>query len=238
MADIGWKWEELAHLLPLSSLVLLAAQSVNPNAAQQDRVMWSRLGAEGVTVRQVYKELDHTTSVTPWPGWKIIWQLQVQKRIRTFMWLVSCDRLLTNWSRWRRKLVQHPTCWLCGDDAETVIHVLRDCSQAKQVWASFVPNQYRVSFFSLPLMEWISYNLIEHEIGRRIPNWRRRFVITCWFLWRWRNDRLFNDQDWPLFIKLQRVRAEEQHHSSAWERLNRVQCISGHNFSPQVIMNH
>ncbi|KAH1115159.1 hypothetical protein J1N35_008537 [Gossypium stocksii] len=43
-------------------------------------------------------------------------------------------RLLTNAERARRGLVEDPSCPICGHPSEDILHVIRDCILAKEVW--------------------------------------------------------------------------------------------------------
>ena len=47
-----------------------------------------------------------------------------------------------------------PTCPCCAREDETIIHVLRDCVHATQVWPRLVPS-------SFDCREWIFNNLIK-----------------------------------------------------------------------------
>lgn len=66
--------------------------------------------------------------------WKMIWKWNGPPRIRTFMWLAAKGRLLTNAQRVRRHLATSDLCPLCESHIETILHTLRDCNKAREVW--------------------------------------------------------------------------------------------------------
>lgn len=53
--------------------------------------------------------------------------------INTFIWLIIHERILTNFSRFRRHMGDSPLC-LRGEAEESVIHLLRDCRCLAGFW--------------------------------------------------------------------------------------------------------
>ncbi|KAH1055711.1 hypothetical protein J1N35_033776, partial [Gossypium stocksii] len=47
---------------------------------------------------------------------------------------------------------------------EDIIHVLRDCSAAREVWGQVVPLRHNNSFFSSNLSEWTLSNLQSYKL--------------------------------------------------------------------------
>lgn len=68
-------------------------------------------------------------------GWMMVWMLNVPERVRTFMWLLKHDRLLTNLSK-SRKGMGSAMCNLCGSSCKTTMHALRDCASARKMWGN------------------------------------------------------------------------------------------------------
>ena len=60
-----------------------------------------------------------------------MWKIKAPQRIKTFMWLVMNDTLLTNHSRLRRNMVTNDLSALCGTNFETMLHVLQDYVKAQ-----------------------------------------------------------------------------------------------------------
>ncbi|PPD77794.1 hypothetical protein GOBAR_DD25275 [Gossypium barbadense] len=51
-------------------------------------------------------------------------------------------------------------CSRYGEGVESILHILRDCLFARGLWNSIVPNRTKDRFFSLPLQEWVLWNLL------------------------------------------------------------------------------
>lgn len=76
-----------------------------------------------------------------------IWNLQVQERVKVFIWLLNHDRIMTNY---RNSLcgIGDAACQLYGDACETKTHVLRDCPIMKKTWDKLVPNSFHNDFYA------------------------------------------------------------------------------------------
>lgn len=108
--------------------------------------------------------MEHTNYVTHASLFKQIWRLDVPQRIRSFLWLVSLDRILTNAERARRHLAQDDSCTLCLGTTETTLHVLRDCTTAMDVWSNILLPEHATDFFSSDLMAWLAFNLDRKDL--------------------------------------------------------------------------
>ena len=68
-----------------------------------------------------------------------------------FLWLAMQGCLLTNMERLMRGITTYATCQICNCYEEIVLHVLRDCVEAKIIWLRFIKLQQWEIFFNLPL---------------------------------------------------------------------------------------
>ncbi|KAH1046922.1 hypothetical protein J1N35_037706 [Gossypium stocksii] len=66
--------------------------------------------------------------------------IQGPQRVKVFLWLVFKQCLLTNEEIAKRGLGSDISCGACGHTCESVIHVLRDCTRAKEIWMQLVPT--------------------------------------------------------------------------------------------------
>lgn len=82
---------------------------------------------------------------------------------------------------------------LCDEMEETNLHAVWDCVEAKKVWKHFVPPHLEHKFHSLPLKEWVLWNLSSVMLHNVFEEWRNRFAVICWPIWRWRNEVIFNE---------------------------------------------
>ena len=63
---------------------------------------------------------------------------EAPQRLRSFLWLAANEALLANYNSLRRGLTDVAVCPLCEIHEKTVLHILRDCRVAKEMWMSVV----------------------------------------------------------------------------------------------------
>ncbi|CAI0414109.1 unnamed protein product [Linum tenue] len=131
--------------------------------------------------------------------WMHGWKWPGPNRIRYFLWLCFHDRLMTNGERKRRKLCDSDTCEICKSGAETAEHVIRTCPLATQVWNSLglieTPLTHCLNFAG-----WMATNLKKE--GTNLL-----FGVAAWFLWRRRNDWIFEKRFQESDTLAHRIRA-------------------------------
>lgn len=64
--------------------------------------------------------------------WKKVWKVDVPERVRSFLWIMIHDRLLTN-KRKNTMGLRDSSCEHCGNVVESSLHVMRDCPLAKEM---------------------------------------------------------------------------------------------------------
>lgn len=81
---------------------------------------------------------------------------------------------------------------MCGANEESEIHILKNCPAACIVSQKLGGS----SVFNLsnnPVMEWVLENIESGDVLRG-EEWPRVFAVVCWWLWRWHNERCFNNE--------------------------------------------
>ena len=63
-----------------------------------------------------------------------MWKAKIPSKIKAFGWRACQNILPTKMNLFHRKVIEDPTCDECGLGPETVLHVLCQCSKAKEVW--------------------------------------------------------------------------------------------------------
>ncbi|CAA0836345.1 Peptidyl-prolyl cis-trans isomerase PASTICCINO1 [Striga hermonthica] len=178
-----WNWSAFSHLLPAA--VLLQITAVPPPHASRggDKLYWCHSSTGSFSTRSAYSSLVQEPSVAVRALWKAIWAWPGPPRIRTFLWLLTRNRLLTNSERCRRHMSSSDGCVLCGLEEETSLHVVRDCLLAKTVWNRLLLEAVSSQFFNLPLDHWLELNLLHGaDIGHM---WDRTFGVVVWKMWQW-----------------------------------------------------
>ena len=86
------------------------------------------------------------------------------------------------------------SCLLCNGPSKSIIHVLRDCSIAQQVWNSLFPPMLPNLFFGINLLDWLRLNCKSQQpCALGIPL-GILFPIGVWNLWLHRNKEVFKNE--------------------------------------------
>lgn len=105
-------------------------------------------------------------------------------------------------------------CYICNNQTESVLHILRDCPAARSVWKKVGGPASLPFFFRDNLKQWMMANLNVYEVEGNL-NWATYFSVTLWWIWRWRNRFVFNkSNEIPLDIgAFIQIRVDEVIHS-------------------------
>ena len=66
--------------------------------------------------------------------WHWVWRLKVPEKIKILVWLCLHGTLPTNYLRYSKGLSNGPGCSRCSIAKENILHCLRDCPHAREVW--------------------------------------------------------------------------------------------------------
>uniref|UniRef100_A0A2N9J5F1 RNase H type-1 domain-containing protein n=1 Tax=Fagus sylvatica TaxID=28930 RepID=A0A2N9J5F1_FAGSY len=123
--------------------------------------------------------------------WRSIWSLNIPKKCQMFAWKASCEALPTKLNLQKRHIPVDPTCEICGELDEDVIHALWSCNHLHQVWAKEVWTQ---SLRSTPCGDFA--DLLTKVLHQGRDSEPKQFIMICWALWQRRNKiRLHQEVD-------------------------------------------
>ena len=87
-----------------------------------------------------------------------IWKIDSLPRICHFLWLCHHNSVPVREVIASRGIECEDVCPLCNSDAETIIHMLRDCPFAATFWRKIcVPSNLK-STFNLDILKWLEAN--------------------------------------------------------------------------------
>ncbi|CAN1826391.1 Putative ribonuclease H protein At1g65750 [Linum perenne] len=152
----------------------------------EDDWVWGLERTGPFTIRSAYNLICQAENPPDLGIWKVLWSWKGPNRIRLFLWLAVKDKLLTNDGRVRRGLSQEAQCTRCNDGSETISHLLRNCSFAKETWTSLSCFDLAEPSWQLPYVAWM-----QHYLSSDLS---LQFGIVCWFLWKSRNERIFENK--------------------------------------------
>ncbi|KAF7821084.1 Ribonuclease H-like protein [Senna tora] len=107
--------------------------------------------------------------------------------------------------RLRRGFTDNDICKRCGQSSESAIHAIRDCPVVSGLWKSLVHTRYYNIFFTSNLQDWILCNLSKNMGYEEDLDWSSKFGITCWLVWKQRNQWVFNEL-WSIYFGLSTAR--------------------------------
>jgi ribonuclease HI len=81
-------------------------------------------------------------------------------------------------------------CSFCGNVQETILHALRDCPLAMEIWDSLISANDRRKFLNVDLENWFELNLNNSISWNDISDWCEVWAVACHSLWSWRNKEI------------------------------------------------
>jgi hypothetical protein len=97
----------------------------------QDDIFWTLGTKKRFTVKSVYDGLTKNENEL---YHKRIWKGKIPAKIKIFLWLMSCNALLTKDNLMRRNWQGDSSCMFC-DYVETIPHLFFQCPIARVVWS-------------------------------------------------------------------------------------------------------
>jgi len=138
--------------------------------------------------------------------WQKFWRYQGWMKIKIFMWSVY-DRKILTWDNIRKRGVLGPSrCLLCGEQEETMEHLLNNCYFTSWLWDIFTKifqqsDRDRGSIFNT-LIRWRG-NFLDHEIINSAWTLTPSFII--WNVWKDRNKRIFKEEKNPPYLPFETI---------------------------------
>ncbi|GMI72547.1 hypothetical protein like AT5G42905 [Hibiscus trionum] len=104
-------------------------------------------------------------------------------------------KLMTNAERYRRHITVDNSCHGCDTMVEDIMHVLRDCPAARDVWNHVLQANAARRFFAMGFEDWVQENLsTTATMQQGTSSWNILFAIICWLLWKDRCNKVFNSR--------------------------------------------
>lgn len=151
--------------------------------------------------------------------WSKLWKMKVPTKFEIFIWIALQDRIMGNAERKRRGLTTEGNYDICPGALESADHIFRNCTRDAQVWMAMTSREKRRTERHIDFKSWIVVNIIEEE-GEEKDKQDCRCVITLWWLWRWRNDRVFNGREVATQYKTTQSKDVEEEIDHAFFRQN------------------
>lgn len=151
-------------------------------------VLQIKEGKSNILVKDIYISMngnliDASRRIFP----KSFWKVGSPLKIILFASLVFHDRNLT-WNNLQKKNWHGPAiCSICLAKSEDNLHIFLNCHNTQILWnrlASHFGFSVTPHFSIMDTLQWWSSQKIE---------WRPIPLIVFWFVWKWRNKRIFEN---------------------------------------------
>lgn len=119
------------------------------------------------------------------------------------------NRIMTNFERARRHLTSNAFCVFCAGEHEDNNHLFRNCPEANGIWTTVLQPSVTTTLAGLDWESWLIGNVRGDTSLGLTPDWPPRFAIRMWWIWKWRNDAIFNGRMTPLDQKLRWLSKKE-----------------------------
>lgn len=181
-----------------------AILSIPRRQQDEDRWAWEPERHGVYSVKSAYRKLYESRgrqeeSVPGGSGdvsWNKIWKLLVPPKVKVFWWRVLHEFLPAKEILHRRHI--EPTCFceVCGNDVESIRHILMECTVAKSFWREVkILNGTKLP--SMPPATW-ERDLLSSEVCNERE--RSIIIIGMYALWTQRNQRRHDDSSKPINI--------------------------------------
>ncbi|CAL2255075.1 unnamed protein product [Prunus armeniaca] len=224
-----WDVNCLRECLPLHIIHLILSVHAGFNGSGTDRYIWQFTPNGSFSVNSAYSSFFPAEASVKW-DWQFLWRLRLPPKVKTFLWIVCHQKLLTNVQRQKRGLTQVPTCPRCDYPMETIAHLFKDCPFSLAIW-----NCLQIGDSSSPDMmefkEWLLRNLQSKRMVYNGLPWPLVFALYLWFIWKWRCKGIF-DQRFVMPVDPQQLILQY-----AWEWFNANKPPSP-SYMPSVVQIH
>ncbi|CAN1819551.1 Putative ribonuclease H protein At1g65750 [Linum perenne] len=191
--DDQWDVTKLSQALPQDAVSLVIGMSPPRADRGEDLWVWGGEKSGQFSIKSAYQIICEMTKTPNTDPWRPVWNWKGPNRIRHFLWFVAHQKILTNVGWVSRHLTNDATCEHCRTGDETVLHVLRDCQAAADVWNQVGGIDTSCVEWSSELVPWLCFLLNSEQ--------STLFGIVCWLLWKARNARAFtNERPTPISV--------------------------------------
>lgn len=194
----NWDLNFLSAFLPQHVLECIRGLPRPMETSIKDDICWSGTPDGSFSLKSAFALITSQSLDVPSGEWIWIWKIPCIERIRTFLWLIMHDRLLTNFTHFYRHMTTSADCPRCTGIEENLSHLLRDCPIARETWQRLGVRSS--GFFSPPIHSWIRLNsTAKASYFQETTPWFLVFLGAIWYLWKRRNLFVFEGKSTPPF---------------------------------------
>ncbi|CAN1824284.1 Putative ribonuclease H protein At1g65750 [Linum perenne] len=156
IGDGTWNFDKLRGVLPTQAVNLVMGMTPPQADRGDDEWVWGEEIDGQFSIKSAYRIVCSLGSSRLADPWLSIWKWKGPNRAKLFLWLAIHEKIMTNTGRKRRNLTDDDSCAYCLTQAESVLHMLRDCEAAKEIWKHFHQFNSSSDKWNLGLHDWAS----------------------------------------------------------------------------------
>lgn len=164
---------------------------------EDDTIRW-KFSADGqLSASSAYELFYMAREICPFS--ELIWHIKAPSWVWFFLWLAAKGRCLTADNLEKRGWLHDDSCHLCQREEESCLHLFLTCDLSRRVWT--LMQRWIGIGFAPPTIN--DTSLTEWWMAARLNFWTGYrdifdgvFALTCWFLWKERNARVFEQKFW------------------------------------------
>jgi hypothetical protein len=135
-----------------------------------DKLIWRASPSGTFTVRSAYHlememKMKKSGTSSDQSGctqlWKSLWGLKIPNSSKVFMWRACKNILHTKDNLFKRGVVKDDICFMCGNEGETVMHIIWECPSAVDIWGACRGKIQKSSFHGSCFLD-----VFEHLLSR------------------------------------------------------------------------
>ncbi|XP_021836918.2 uncharacterized protein [Spinacia oleracea] len=139
--------------------------------------------------------------------WRTVWSIGGPPKLGHFLWRACRGSMAVKDVLFRRHIAANDMCGCCGVETESIIHVLFNCTVAKETWRGSpfadLINDAPSSNFAARLL-WLRSKVSREEL--------KRIAAIAWAIWYCRNKRVYdNEQTNCPMVAASFVKMVEEH---------------------------
>ncbi|XP_057747959.1 uncharacterized protein LOC130967155 [Arachis stenosperma] len=183
--DGQWNLRDIFSIIPEDVKQRLNAYNPDLNAGESSGWSWDVASSRLYSARSGYSWLaKRKFDWNEHDNWLWVWRLHIPEKYKFLIWLSLHNAIPTAEFRLGRGLALSSTCHRCQNSSESILHCLRECPSAKEVWTLLGLYSDNSN-----LHDWLYRGARSGDVFL--------FFSTIWWIWRSRNNDLFNiDDSW------------------------------------------
>ncbi|XP_061368719.1 uncharacterized protein LOC133311659 [Gastrolobium bilobum] len=164
-----WRWSCLVIWLDANTISKLKNIRTPAIDGPDDNLNWIWSSPSKSFVRNAYCHFPESGERDR--VWAAIWKWRGPYRFAVFLWLASLNKIpvraMTGQWYWGESM-----CPACKIHPETVMHVLRDCRVARQVWERWFSRNIPKTFLAVEGREWFKISLFHPFVNKLWGSWK------------------------------------------------------------------